>query len=67
MPTAWLKSNAMGGTVTDWGRTMNDWYRLCQESEERSMARRVNRWKRTRERIAGAVLVIVCVLAAIKW
>jgi len=34
---------------------------------ERSIARRQLRWRRTRERIAGAVLVIACVAVAVKW
>lgn len=53
--------------MIDWGRSYEDWLFACLESETRSIARRQARWKRTRERVAGAVLVIVCVLVAIRW
>ena len=53
--------------MIDWGRSICDWYLACDASMERSIARRQARWKRTRERVAGAVLVVVCVLVAIRW
>ena len=50
-----------------WGRSLDDWYLACSASEQRSIARRVDRWRRTRERVAGAVLVLAVVAVAVKW